>query len=120
LPFVPPENRFLHRGPQVTRINARRHDGGDRTLGTLQQRPALEFQRERRDDLVLAADLAYRPGTPCDLLLCHADETLALAFRQVRIRHGLDSRRVGIASHRGILDSAAALHARAMASVTPG
>jgi len=115
-----PENRFLYRGPQVARINARRHDGGDRTLGALQQHPALKFQRERRDDLVLAADLAYRPAAPCDLLLCHADETLALAFRQVRIRHGLDARHVGIASHRGILDSVAALHARAMAPVAPG
>ena len=58
LPFVLLENRFRHGPPQVARVNARRHDGRDRTLGALQQLPALEFQRERRDDLVPVADLA--------------------------------------------------------------
>ena len=44
---VLPENGLLHGAPQVSRVNARRHDGRDRTLGALQQLPALEFQRER-------------------------------------------------------------------------
>ena len=47
VPFVLPENRLLRGAPQVSGVNARRHDGRDRTLSALQQPPALEFQRER-------------------------------------------------------------------------
>jgi hypothetical protein len=73
---VLPENRFRHGALQVARVNLGRHDGGDRALDPLPQLPALTFQRERRDDLVPVADLAYRPRTARDLFLRDADETL--------------------------------------------
>jgi hypothetical protein len=42
-----PQDRFLHGTPQVTRVNLRRHDGRDRTLGALEQLPAFKFECER-------------------------------------------------------------------------